>query len=558
MNIDFASASLNAAARADGSNHRIPIIVGVTGHRDLIPADLDGIKERVRSFFGLLRSRFPHTPFQLYSGLAVGADQLVAQMAASCSIEVVPVLPMPASIYVNDFREDEEGLRTFEEFIATRSPIELKLHDDSNAELIAADRSRMSIYSKRQYATLGNFLAVRCHVLLALWDGIESSEVGGTGFTIDSTRNGRLEGDATLVDPVEGGLIYHIPVGRRRDPSARPSPNDRFIVTTTSEAFLSALSEIDRYNAFPKLGGYGETNAEHAYRHADRLAMIFQRRVRRLRVAVFGCITALISSYAVYSEYGHPQAALVVYLAALALGAAIWVIDRKAAIEQRFLDYRTLAEALRIQNIWTKAMIHLSVADYYLRKHRSELRWIRFALRGFASTMAIVELLRMRRIVPPPSAANLDKTTVEMWMREQHEYFSLTSKKRERRLKALRRAATGVYALGIVAATFALALPFSETLALREHEIILMMGMFPALAGTIGAWIKQTAIVEEAAHARVMQSLFGLALQEWIRPDGRSSKAAIVRHLGVEALYENADWLALRRSRPIEAPLGSG
>ena len=558
MNIDVAPGISDVAAWADDSDHRIPIIVGVTGHRDLIPADLDGIRERVRSFFVSLRSRFPHTPFQLYSGLAVGADQLVAQMAASCGIEVVPVLPVPVSIYVNDFHEDKEGLRTFEEFIAARSPIELQLHDDSTAEIIAADRSRTSIHSKRQYATLGNFLAVRCHVLLALWDGIECSEVGGTGFTVESTRKGRLEGDATLVDPIEGGLIYHVPVRRLRDPGARPARDDQFIAATPPEAFFAAFSEIDRYNAFPRAGSGGNTNVECAHGHADRLAMIFQRRVRRLRIAVFGCITTLISSYAVYSEYGHPQAALIVYCSTLALGAVIWFLDRQAAIEQRFLDYRTLAEAFRIQHIWTHAKVHLSVADYYLRKHRNELFWIRFALRGFASTMAIVELLRTRQIYPLPTATDFDRNTVETWMLEQREYFARAADLRERRIGVLRRVATGVYALGIVAALLALALPFSATLALREHEIILMMGLFPALAGTIGAWIKQTAIAEEAVHARAMKSLFGLALQEWIRPESRSTQAAIVRHLGVEALHENADWLALRRSRPIEAPLGSG
>ena len=59
----------------------IPLIVGVTGHRDLLPEDLQKLKELVREVFQTLKAKHPHTPLVLLSPLVEGADQLVAEVA---------------------------------------------------------------------------------------------------------------------------------------------------------------------------------------------------------------------------------------------------------------------------------------------------------------------------------------------------------------------------------------------------------------------------------------------------------------------------------------------
>ncbi|MGB0692542.1 MAG: hypothetical protein ACPGPD_07520, partial [Pseudomonadales bacterium] len=59
----------------------IPLIVGVTGHRDLIEDEIPIIKKMVRSFFLDLRESFPGLPLMLLSPLASGADQLAAEVA---------------------------------------------------------------------------------------------------------------------------------------------------------------------------------------------------------------------------------------------------------------------------------------------------------------------------------------------------------------------------------------------------------------------------------------------------------------------------------------------
>ena len=531
-----------------GADYRIPLLIGVTGHRDLLPADRDGIAERVRAFFTLLKAEFPHTPLRVYSAFAAGADQLVAEVALASGLDVVGVLPMPEAAYVGDFADDPDALARFQRLLEGREVIVLDLEPQTLDDRTLKDR----------YAVLTNFLAVRCQLLLALWDGCESPEIGGTAFTVVSKLHGRLDADAALIDPIEAGLVYHIPIRRELAPNSQPKPRDGFLATTEIAPYLEALREIDNYNAVPPQSVSNESTVERAFLHADRLALKMQGRVRRSRFAVFGCLSTLVLAYAIYSEYGQLIVALAVYLGALIAGAAIWSAARGANLERRFLDYRTLAEALRIQAMWTRSGLNSSVADYYLRKHRHELRWIRFALRGFSSNDAVIALLTQRRMAPVRMRFAIDEGIIRAWMVDQRAYYSNSANVRERRLANLQRCAAALYGLGIAAAIAAIGREFWNELGMVQHAIVLLMGVLPALAGMIGAWIKQVALAEEAARARAMESLFAHALQEWDHPQNAAVRASIAEDLGKEALHENADWLALRRERPIEAPLGSG
>ncbi len=73
--------------------------IGVTGHRDLIPAEEPALREQVRAFFQQLRDDFPELELQLLTPLAEGADRLVTGVAQEMGIPFIVVLPMPQEIY---------------------------------------------------------------------------------------------------------------------------------------------------------------------------------------------------------------------------------------------------------------------------------------------------------------------------------------------------------------------------------------------------------------------------------------------------------------------------
>ncbi len=63
-----------------------PLVVAVTGHRDIVPAEVAGIQALTRAFFSDLLEQFPELPIQLMSPLAEGAGRIVAQVALALGI----------------------------------------------------------------------------------------------------------------------------------------------------------------------------------------------------------------------------------------------------------------------------------------------------------------------------------------------------------------------------------------------------------------------------------------------------------------------------------------
>ena len=81
----------------------LPVVIGVSGHRDLRDEDRPHLEQRMREILLDLGARYPATPLQLLSLLAEGADQLAARVALDLGVSLVVVLPMPQAEYEQDF-----------------------------------------------------------------------------------------------------------------------------------------------------------------------------------------------------------------------------------------------------------------------------------------------------------------------------------------------------------------------------------------------------------------------------------------------------------------------
>ena len=91
----------------------LPLVVGVTGHRDLAAGEIPAIAQRVRELFNRLQRAYPHTPIVLLSSLAEGADRLVARTALECGAQLYVVLPMQVVEYERDFASVAVAAKSF-------------------------------------------------------------------------------------------------------------------------------------------------------------------------------------------------------------------------------------------------------------------------------------------------------------------------------------------------------------------------------------------------------------------------------------------------------------
>ena len=85
------------------SESGISFRVGVTGHRDILPEDVDAARQHSHELLSSLKSAMPATRITVISGLAEGADRIFAEAALALNMTVEAVMPMPLKYYKNDF-----------------------------------------------------------------------------------------------------------------------------------------------------------------------------------------------------------------------------------------------------------------------------------------------------------------------------------------------------------------------------------------------------------------------------------------------------------------------
>lgn len=156
------------------SCERIPVVIGVTGHRNIDGRDKDELKREVAAALSEIRSACSggsgegNTPVIMLNAFAQGADMLCAEVAFGMGIAVYAVLPCSEEKYIKSFTdaEDAEKLRSY---LAKSERVMVAPDLEKNAAWLAGE-FKMSA-DDYEYRQAGIYIAEHCHVLLALWDG---------------------------------------------------------------------------------------------------------------------------------------------------------------------------------------------------------------------------------------------------------------------------------------------------------------------------------------------------------------------------------------------------
>ena len=150
-----------------------PIVIGVTGHRNIVEEDKAEIKARVIDSLKEIRSLCHGgdgggTPIVMLNAFAQGADMLCAEAAFELGIDVVAVLPRVEDLYINSFDDNTDKAKLFDYLAKCKR------------KLVAPDMEKSKEWLKNavdidddsyEYRQLGIYIAVHSHILLALWDG---------------------------------------------------------------------------------------------------------------------------------------------------------------------------------------------------------------------------------------------------------------------------------------------------------------------------------------------------------------------------------------------------
>ncbi len=564
---DSAAAS-ELGARTAAPDGRLPIVIGVTGHRHLRVADEAKYREHVCELFTRLRRRYPSTPLRIVTALAEGADRLVAEVAIEGGHELLVPLPLEPADYERDFPE------TTAEFHAllSRVPPEqvFVLPRDEDSGLPTPQHLR-----EKRYRAVGMFLAQHTHLLLALWDGRPTDSNAGTAAVVRMKLDGPSgipEAGLRPLDAEDGGPVYHIHALRAAEPAEHTlnEPEWMFPQEGDEALFHTLCSRIERFNSEPRRRAIasglpeaarallpdidsrsaGGRTLAYAFAAADLLARHYQRATRvvlRLTL-VFAAMLALI--FELYAEILPSRWLPAAYLAAFASLTIILLWQGRRDVQGRYLDYRALAEGLRVQFYWRLAGLHDSASSSYLRKQADELRWIREALRAAAA-------------LPPPVTAH-PELAIAHWVGGQASYYADRAHSQRHRLHLLERRSRLFLGAGLIANLLLVVFWGQlEALPAWHRWIVVLMGFAPIGAALWETYAERlglrTQFNQYARFAGIFRRAGRFAERLERNPgqhDRRHALVALLRELGREALMENGDWVLLLRERPIVLPKG--
>jgi hypothetical protein len=181
----------------------VPFVLAATGHRDLRPQDVDVLRDEIRGVLLRTRERMPSTPLVLMSGLAEGADQLVAEVGLEFGAALVAVLPMPVGVYKDQMSERvQENFDTLLAQAAFQVPLDGMT--PGLEQLRTSEDARTDCYYR-----LAVFLAHHCQALIALWDGKHSDKRGGTASVVHYVIEG-VPNERPAEQESHSGIVYHV------------------------------------------------------------------------------------------------------------------------------------------------------------------------------------------------------------------------------------------------------------------------------------------------------------------------------------------------------------
>lgn len=565
-----------------------PLVVGITGHRNLCFGELAPLRAAVGDLFAQLRREFPRLPLCVLSPLAAGADQLVAEVALAAGAELIAPLPVTRARYAADFQR--AAREAFDALCDRAQVIELPPLPGCTPADAAADAASRN----RHYAQAGVFVASHCHILVALWDGRPSKLLGGTAqvvrYHLEAIPPGRADARQARRAILESGdesLLYHIACSRvdaggtPRAPAPplhvldrrwlsqdRVHPADGGIPTE----FRRMFDRMQQYNddadrhartadlgaaaemALAPDGGRNET-VELLFATADTLAMHFQRRVLYAMRGLYALAALMGIAFVIYSDLpevvpgqGNSIDAFVVLFAA---GVLLAWLARRREWHRKYIDYRALAEGLRVQAYWRRAGIGAAdpgafAYDNFMQKQDIELGWIRNVMRAAG----------IRGMDDPILPGALDAVISE-WIGDAGAEGQLAyyGRKAEQRSRARHRTHRLSLALLLIVAALGVVLAIFHD-GLGEHPagyLMSAMGVLAIVAATRESYAFRRADRELIRQYRYMHGIFATARRKIDADDDPGARRAVLHALGDAALAEHAEWALLHRERPPEA-----
>jgi hypothetical protein len=380
----------------------------------------------------------------------------------------------------------------------------------------------------------------------------------------------------------ESDLVYHVVCSRDRPdgaPAAGLTALDAFWFTTdevaprvremptrhrrvfahTNEFSREAQSFEERIKAecYPLLKAEqatglpsGLSDINQVFCAADWLAIHFQRRVLWTLKIVHACALLTGVGYLFYTDVWTTPLVIGAIIAVMLASVAVSALAVRGSWQRKYLDYRTLAEGLRVQFYWaaagvTSGNVTKFAHDNFLQMQDTELGWIRNVMRVAGMECDVQPFVDPRGL----------RFAIDEWIGDdgsgQLGYYGRKSKVRVEAHKQTEL----VGRIGIWVTIVALAVLLfvgSGIPDLLKTPIVVAMGTVLLFVGVRQSYAKSTAEAELIKQYEFMYRIFRNARRRIDEAETDADKRRLLKVLGDAALEEHAQWILIHRERSID------
>lgn len=560
-------------------NYFIPLVVGILADKGVNLKD--GIlKKFIASNLLKIRNTFPNSPFIMLYDEECMDDSLLFLFKSGLGAEEMPVKV-----------DESDGEDTTEMKIASFSQILFVLHDGAQSDSV------QNIQSAIEYKLLGHqadrvqsvkpepgldapdfgLLIYISPKSYRMETRITPELAGSLDDAVDNEREPRI---ADRISGAAGSLVSGLMVKLNTELS---NIYDRYVrfpeekngnVLKESE-FLEIAEKIEFFNRdvskylgkggeqdFLQSQGYllqDEINNESivgneglmsivsVYSSADVLSQYHQKRTNRVinLIYIFFFVAVLLYGIIDYSYY------LVLFYIALIPAIALLVYKSSVdQVEDRFLDYRALAEGLRVLFFWRYYGISEKVSDNYLSKYAGLVSWISRAVRNVETE------LELNGVEEAGDRENALVVIEKLWIKSQLDYYS---RKRVPLFARSQQFGSVVFvsfvltlAVAVVFGVYIIFQGVDNNFATTWFEVVL--GAIAAVGVAAQAYKNKRAYDQLERRYNLTRQIYSAAQEKLV--NGSYSPEQILKFVGKEALIENSDWLWTHRNLPLEVPKG--
>jgi hypothetical protein len=291
------------------------------------------------------------------------------------------------------------------------------------------------------------------------------------------------------------------------------------------------------------------------YGKADTLSLYFQRKTVTTLRTLFWIVFSAVIVLELYADLFPSQVSLLTcYPLLMILSYTLYFVAKKKDWENKYLDYRALAEGLRVQFFWKVSGIEESCRDHYMHLQKTEMEWITVAIEKYCSTSE-----RVGTLTGQLGLGESLQLVLKNWIKNQYLFFSGQATLNFRKQKLYGRLITALFFASPLM-SLVLIVPglfLFNTSNLNSHWIIVTVIATLLVAALLTGYSEKMVFSALAKRYDGMKGLFGKNIKDleiFLRVKDYEKARNLIKKLGREALLENGNWLLMHRERPLEVP----